>query len=569
MEQQARIRIDKNNVISEVDNRLYGSFIEHVGRAVYSGIYQPGHPAADSQGFRRDVLEYVRELTVSVTRYPGGNFVSGYNWEDGIGPKEHRPKRLDPAWFALEDNKFGLNEFCDWAKAAGTEVMMAINLGTRGAADAKNIIEYCNHPSGSLLSDLRIRHGYLEPHNIKLWCLGNEMDGSWQIGAKTASEYGRLANEASKIMKAIDYTIETVACGSSYEDMKTFGSWEDTVLSECYDNVDYISLHSYYDNSGGETQSFLAGGLQMDRYIKRVAGICDGVQARLGSSKRINLSFDEWNVWYHSKEEDWSCPRWVKAHKRLEDIYNVGDAVLVGSLLITLINNCDRVKIGCMAQLVNAIAPIMTSEKGYAWRQTIFYPFMHASRYGRGTAIRPEIESPKFSCEKFSDVPHIDGTCVFDENESVLSMFFVNRNIEDDVTAYIDLAGFGAFQVLEELRYSNGDIKAVNSSDERTNTLPEPLNETAVTKGIITIRLPRVSWNVLRVKVGIEEDLKPEIPAEPKPKPESQIEERKELSFEDIDKELRVEDAENNITGDDLDDGDSEKLELGDLEGMF
>ena len=235
---QAKIIIDKDFQVSTVDKRLYGSFIEHLGRAVYGGIYQPDSPFADEQGFRKDTLELVKALDVPVVRYPGGNFVSGFRWEDSVGPKDQRPRRLDLAWKTTEPNAFGLHEFVDWAKKANTEVMYAINLGTRGVLEAQDVVEYCNHKSGTYWSDLRIKNGVKDPFNIKLWCLGNEMDGPWQIGHKTADEYGRLANETAKVLKGIDPSIELVACGSSNSGMSTFGQWEATVLEHCYDSVD-------------------------------------------------------------------------------------------------------------------------------------------------------------------------------------------------------------------------------------------------------------------------------------------------------------------------------------------
>ena len=366
---QVKIIIDRDFQVSRVDRRLYGSFLEHLGRAVYQGVYQPDSPFADDQGFRKDTLELVRELGVPVVRYPGGNFVSGYKWEDGVGPRELRPKRIDTAWSVVETNQFGLNEFADWAKKAETDVMMAVNLGTRGIAEAMDLLEYCNLDQGTYFSELRKSHGYEKPHNIKLWCLGNEMDGPWQTGSKTAEEYGRLANEAAKVMKAMDPEIELVACGSSHSGMPTFGQWEATVLEHCYDNVDYISLHTYYNCHDGDSRTFLANNVDMDRFITDVTHICDYVKAKKHSDKTINLSFDEWNVWYHSMEQDKQIPRWSQAPHQLEDVYDFQDALLVGSMLITLLRHADRVKIACMAQLVNVIAPIMTSDTG-CWRQT-------------------------------------------------------------------------------------------------------------------------------------------------------------------------------------------------------
>src|ERR687898_151128 len=345
--QTAKITIDPNFRIGEVDPRLYGSFIEHLGRAVYGGIYEPEHPTADDLGFRQDVLDLVRELDVPIIRYPGGNFVSGYDWEDGVGPVEERPRRLDLAWRTVETNQVGTNEFAAWAERAGAEVMMAINLGTRGVDD---------------------------PHGVKVWCLGNEMDGPWQIGRKAPQEYGRLACEAAKAMKWVDPSIELVACGSSNSSMPTFAEWERTVLEHTYDHIEYLSLHTYIRNPEDDRATFLAQSLGMDAFIKSVIATCDFVKARKRSKKTINLAFDEWNVWFHSLEADKELEPWSVAPPQLEDVYTLEDALAVGCMLITLLKHADRIKIACLAQLVNVIAPIMTENGGPAWRQTIFWP---------------------------------------------------------------------------------------------------------------------------------------------------------------------------------------------------
>ena len=493
----ARITLEQANVIAKIDDRLYGSFVEHLGRAVYGGIYQPGHPAADESGFRTDVLALTRELNVPIVRYPGGNFVSGYKWEDGVGPREARPKRLERAWFALEDNQIGVNEFADWAKAADTEVMMAVNLGTRGMQAAMDLVEYCNHPSGTYWSDLRASHGYATPHGFKVWCLGNEMDGPWQIGHKTANEYARLANETAKVMRWTDGSIELVACGSSYKGMNTFGAWEDTVLSECYDNVDYLSLHSYYSNADGDTQSFLSRGLDMDAFIRQVAGIARGVKGRLSKKKDIYLSFDEWNVWYHTGLEP-TEGLWKTGARQIEDIYNMEDAVLVGSLLITLLQNTDTVKMACLAQLVNVIAPIMTEPDGGTWKQTIFYPFLHASKYGRGTALRCEIQSSVYSCASHSDVPAVDAVAVRNDKAGELTVFAVNRSVNEDMSVTLDLSGFGALAPVEHICYCHADGKAVNGPD---NCILPKIAPIRAEGEVAELRLPRVSWNVLRFRM--------------------------------------------------------------------
>jgi alpha-N-arabinofuranosidase len=364
---QAEVILDRDFEIGAADRRLFGAFVEHMGRCIYGGIFEPGHPAADERGFRRDVLALVRELGANIVRYPGGNFVSGYNWEDGVGPVEERPVRLELAWNSMETNRFGTNEFMDWCRAAGVEPMLAVNLGTRGPDAARNLVEYCNFPAGTARSDLRRRHGYDAPHAIKLWCLGNEMDGRWQMGAKTATEYGRIAAEAAKLMKWVDASIELVACGSSNPDMASFAAWEEGVLRHALPHVDYIALHSYFDKRSGDTASFLASADLMDRFIKEVAAICDSVAAQLRCERRIMICFDEWNVWYRTRD---SIRRdklaWSFAPALIEEIYNMEDALVVGGALITLLNNADRVRVACLAQLVNVIALIMTEKGGPA-----------------------------------------------------------------------------------------------------------------------------------------------------------------------------------------------------------
>jgi len=495
---QAKMIVDKHFVISEIDKRIYGSFVEHLGRCVYEGVYEPGHPTADEQGFRRDVIDLVKEIDVPIIRYPGGNFVSGYNWEDGIGPKENRPRRLELAWRTIETNEMGTNEFADWAKLVGAEVNMAVNLGTRGIDAARNLVEYCNHPSGSYWSDLRIKHGYKDPHNIKTWCLGNEMDGPWQIGHKTAHEYGRLAQETAKAMRWVDPSIELVACGSSNSRMPTFAEWEATVLDYTYDHVDYISLHQYYGNPDDDTANFVAKSLDMDQFIKSIISTADYVKAKKRSKKKMNLSFDEWNVWFHSHAADRRMDPWQIAPPQLEDVYTHEDAILVGCMLISLLKHSDRVKIACLAQLVNVIAPIMTAKGGDAWKQTIFYPYMHASKYGRGTALLPVIESPKYDSKEFTDVPYLESIAIYNEENEELTVFAVNRSLDAPLRLHLDVRSYPGLRVLEHIVLENGDPKATNTQAEPNKVAPHRGGDASVDGGGAVATLPKFSWNVIR-----------------------------------------------------------------------
>lgn len=491
---KGNIKVDLNSRISKIDPRLYGSFIEHLGRAVYQGIYEPGNSHADERGFRKDVLAAVKKLNVPIVRYPGGNFVSGYNWEDGVGPKEQRPTRLDLAWRSKETNEFGLHEFVDWAKDANTEVNLAVNLGTRGADAARNLVEYCNFPKGTYYSDLRRQNGAEKPFGIKTWCLGNEMDGPWQIGAKTAYEYGRLANETAKVMKLVDDSIELVACGSSSVELPTFGSWEETVLEESYDNIDYLSLHRYYGNQEDDLGNYLAKSLDLDQFISSVIAICDAVKARKRSKKTINLSMDEWNVWYHSNNQDKEIAPWQSAPPLLEDIYNFEDALLVGELLITLLRHADRVKIACLAQLVNVIAPIMTTEQG-VWLQSIFYPFMQVSKYGRGVALDTKVESQTYQAKSFDEVPFLESIATVDETNQEITIFAVNRSQDEALDLNVDFSELQVQKLIEATQFCGYDVKATNEDGKMK--LVDNTNVT-VDSGV-KAKLAPLSWNVIRV----------------------------------------------------------------------
>ena len=489
---KARLRIDRDFAIGKIDRRLYGSFIEHLGRAVYGGIYEPGHPAADARGFRRDVLELVRALDVPVVRYPGGNYVSSFGWEDSVGPVDLRPRRLDLAWKSLEPNTFGLREFVEWAKEAGTEPMMAINLGTRGIDAARSLVEYCNHPGGSYWSDLRREQGSAEPFGIKLWCLGNEMDGPWQVGQKTPDEYGRIAYETAKALKLFDPALELVACGSSTGTMPSFPLWEATVLDHCYDSIDYLSLHQYYGNPNDDLATFLAASRGMDRFIESVVATCDHVKAKKRSGKEMKLSFDEWNVWFHSREADAKAEPWQVGPRLLEDVYTFEDALVVGCMLNSLIRHADRVSIACLAQLVNVIAPIMTDNGGASWRQTIYWPFLYASRYGRGTSMDLRIDCPSYDNRTYGEVPYLDASAVLSEDGRSLRLFCVNRAgeaMEMDLQA----AGLDDLRVAERVELRHEDLKATNTAAAPDRVVPRSLP----VDGSGAIALAPFSWNMI------------------------------------------------------------------------
>jgi alpha-N-arabinofuranosidase len=508
------VRVGRNDVIGETDRRLFGAFVEHLGRCVYGGIFEPGHPTATEQGFRRDVLALVRELGPTIMRYPGGNFVSGYNWEDGVGPVEKRPRRMELAWLSTEPNTFGTNEFIDWCRLAGIEPMLAVNLGTRGPDEARQLVEYCNFPSGTELSDRRRAHGWEEPHGIKFWCLGNEVDGPWQMGSKTATEYGRVAAEAAKLMRLTDPTIELATVGSSGRNMPTFGEWEREVLRHTFDYAEFISLHTYFNDYAKDTAAFLASPDLMDGFIDEVTAIADAVAAELKSDRRIMLSFDEWNVWYRTRRgQARTREGWPVAPPILEEIYSMKDALVFGGACISLLNHADRVKTACLAQLVNAIAPIMTETGGPAWRQTIFYPFADFSNLGRGQVLKCEVDSPAYSATYYdprgatdlyfpvSDIPYLKVAAVYSAGTKALTLFMLNRHLEEGASVEVVADEFDHLAIERATTLHHADFDATNTKDDPERVRPAPLSTVDVTDRI-RAHLPPASWNMIRLSVG-------------------------------------------------------------------
>jgi alpha-N-arabinofuranosidase len=497
----ATVVIDPAFTIAPVRRGTFGTFVEHLGRCVYTGIFEPGHPTADENGFRGDVLALAREMGVSTVRYPGGNFVSGYNWEDGVGPVEDRPERLDLAWHSTETNAFGLHEFMTWTKAAGVEPMMAVNLGTRGLPEALDLLEYSNQRRGTARAEQRRANGADEPFGISFWCLGNEMDGPWQLGHKTAREYGRLAAETARGMRQMFPDLTLVACGSSSSGMPTFGEWEREVLEEAYDQVDMISAHAYYREQDGDLGSFLASAQDMDHFVASVVATADAVGAAKKSAKKIAISFDEWNVWYH--EDESKLPKgedWPVAPRIEEDVYTVADAVVVGNLLISLLRNSDRVHSASQAQLVNALAPIMTEPGGAAWRQTTFHPFALTARHARGEVLRVAIDAPSYENKRFGTSSLVDAVATHDAETGEVAVFAVNRATDAPTELRIDLRGVGAAELVEALTYSSDDVHWRATQEDATSVLPTPNPTARVEDGVLVVELPAVSWSVLRLR---------------------------------------------------------------------
>ena len=494
---KAVIAIDRTSVVAPIDRRIFGSFVEHLGRCVYDGIYEPTHATADEDGFRRDVVDLVRELGTTTIRYPGGNFVSGFRWEDSVGPRENRPVRRDLAWHSIETNQVGMDEFSRWLKLTGSELMLAVNLGTRGIEAALDLLEYANHPSGTALSDQRIKNGTEEPPNVRMWCLGNEMDGPWQTGYMSADDYGKIAARTAQAMKAADKDLELVVCGSSGSSMPTFGDWERTVLEHTYEHVDYISCHAYYQERNGDLGSYLASSLDMQYFIETVVATADHVGNKLRSDKKIKLSFDEWNIWYldeHKASEEVN-EEWREAPRQLEDVYSVADAVVLGNLLITLLKNHDRVASASLAQLVNVIAPIMTEPGGAAWRQTTFFPFSVTSRLARGEILNPRITVDSYTTAVHGNAPLVDSVVTVDADAA--AVFLVNRSTTQSIEVSIDATGLGATGIAEAVTLHDADAYAKNTLEDQNRVGLKVLEDAVLLNGILTVVLPPVSWSAV------------------------------------------------------------------------
>jgi alpha-N-arabinofuranosidase len=496
----ARVYVDLRRTVAPIDRNLFGSFLEHLGRAIYEGIYEPGSKLADSDGFRKDVMDEIRHLGVPIIRYPGGNFVSGYNWLDGVGPKKDRPMVLDKAWNSLNSNQFGTNEFLAWCKEVGTEPLMGLNLGTGTPEQAADLVEYCNVEKGTRWSDLRRKHGVAEPYKIQRWCLGNEMDGPWQIGHMSATQYGLKAADAARQMRYVDSSLKLVACGSSGPFMPTYLEWDREVLEQCYDHVDGLSLHRYFDNSettGGDSAQFLAMNLTMDRQIAETVAVCDLVRGHKRSPKKLWLSFDEWNVWYRARHGDAVDGKKTGAPHLLEEIYNLEDALLVGGLLNTLIRNSDRVKLACLAQLINVIAPIMTNAGGL-FRQTIYYPYSWALQFARGAALNVLVESSTYEVKGMEPVPHLDAAAAHNPVDGSVALFILNRDLQNSRDVEVVWEDQPPTRLLTSALLTGDDLKAVNSFQSPQRVAPQQFAKPTTTNNRTKFEVPARSYTMLQ-----------------------------------------------------------------------
>jgi alpha-N-arabinofuranosidase len=496
-----RVDLDTRRTLPSLDRNIFGSFLEHLGRAIYEGIYDPNSKLSDANGYRSDVLDEIRKLQVPMVRYPGGNFVSGYHWLDGVGPKQDRPKVLEKAWNSLETNQFGTNEFLAWCKLAGSEPLLAVNLGTGTPESAAALVEYCNVDKGTRWSDLRRKHGVADPYKVMNWCLGNEMDGPWQIGHMSATEYGEKAADAGRQMRYVDPNpaLNLIACGSSGPTRPTYLSWDREVLEQCYEYVNAISLHRYFDNTsetGGDSAKFLALNLSMERQIAEVSAVCDYVQGIKRSPKKLWLSFDEWNVWYRARSGSAMDGDRKEAPHLLEEIYNLEDALLVGGLINSLLRNSARVRVGCLAQLVNVIAPIMTNSGGL-YRQTIFYPYSWALHYARGSALEVLVEpGPSYEVPGYGQVPYIDVAGTFSGDDGVLSVFVLNRDLAKAHQLELNWESKAGGRLLSSFVLTGTDLKAVNGFDKPDRVVPQAADKPVTSGNSTKLEVPPRSYSL-------------------------------------------------------------------------
>jgi alpha-L-arabinofuranosidase len=499
-DQSVQIFIDSRRTIAPLDRNLFGSFLEQLGRAIYEGIYDPGSKLSDRNGFRKDVLQEIHKLGVPIIRYPGGNFVSGYNWLDGVGPAQDRPRVLDKAWDAMNSNQFGTNEFMTWCKAVGTQPLMGLNLGTGTPAEAAALVEYCNVDKGTKWSDLRRKHGYPEPYNVKNWCIGNEMDGPWQIGHITATEYGMRAQDTARQMRYVDKSVQLIACGSSGPFMPTYLEWDREVLEQCYDYVDGLSLHRYLgnnDETGGQSSKFVAMNLSMDRQIGETLAVCDLVRGHKRSPKKLWLSFDEWNVWYRARSGAAVDGNRQEAPHLLEEVYNLEDALLVGGMLNTLLRNADRVKIACLAQLVNVIAPIMTNKNGL-FRQTIYYPYSWALQYAQGRVLNVLVDSPTYDVAGMDAAPYIDAAATVSPEDGKTALFILNRDLAKARQIEVVWEDNPRSRVIVSQVLTGDDLKAVNGFDAPERVKPQALDKPSTANGRTKFEVPPRSYTVVQ-----------------------------------------------------------------------
>ena len=490
--QEARIKIDTDRKVGSIDKKIYGNFTEHLGRCIEGGIFEENSPLSDANGFRRDVMKAAEDLRVSFLRWPGGNFSSNYNWRDGIGPRDQRPARLEMAWGTVEDNRFGTHEFLTYCDAIKTEPYLCANFGTGSWDEAQQWVEYCNRPAETTTAKLREKNGRKEPWKVQYWGLGNEMDGPWQMGHRSAEDYGKFALEGAKLMKWTDPTIKLIAAGSSnFRPGADWTGWNRTVLEYLKHHANYLSLHTYVGNPENNYEEFMASSLELTERTKIAEGI---IRAALSDTKdrKMYIAWDEWNVWYRERGGNKE-----KGRRILEEHYNLEDALVVATFLNVFVNNAHIVKIANMAQLVNVIAPIFTNEKGL-FLQTIYYPLQLFATNSSGDALELFTEGPTYASKQSAATPYLDVSAAFDQGTLVLNV--VNRSHDQLLPASFELEDkqfAGTFEVAE---VNGPDIKSENNFDNAPVKTTRNSVETHGTR--LRYSFPPHSYTMLKGKIA-------------------------------------------------------------------
>jgi alpha-N-arabinofuranosidase len=494
---KAQVLLDTHRTIAPISPLLFGGFAEHMGRCVYEGIYDPKSPQADSRGLRKDVMDALRDQGYSIIRYPGGNFLSGYNWLDGVGPKQQRPRRRELAWQSLETNQFGTNEFMEFCAALNAAPMLAVNMGTGTIQSASDLVEYCNAPVGTYWSDLRASHGFQAPHNVRYWCVGNEMDGPWQMGHLDAAAYGNKALEAAKLMKMQDPAIQTVLCGSSSIGMSTFPEWDRTALEIAWENIDFHSLHYYAGNPDGDTASYLASAVLFERFVDTLDGTLRYVKAKLRSKHDVHLSWDEWQVWYKGDPVQGG---WTEAPHLAEEIYNLEDALVVAQWLNVFLRKSRVLKLACVAQIVNTISWLQTRGTGLL-KQPSYYAFKLVSTLARGDALEAFVKAPVLETKRYGAVPVLDVSASYDSNSQQGAIFLVNRNPAESVETEIVWQDGNSVRIDKAWQLAGGDPKETNTWESPNRLAANPIPAPAVNAGRATLHLPPLSFTVLATRI--------------------------------------------------------------------
>ncbi|HET6427426.1 MAG TPA: alpha-L-arabinofuranosidase C-terminal domain-containing protein [Phycisphaerae bacterium] len=470
--------------IAPVDERIFGGFLEHIGRAVYGGVFDPAGAHADESGFRRDVCDALGRLGMTAMRYPGGNFASGYHWLDGVGPADRRPTVRDLSWQSVETNRFGTDEFLALCRRMAWTGMLTVNLGTGTPEEARNWAEYCNCPAGTRYADLRAANGHPDPHAVKLWCLGNEMDGPWQLGHVPADVYAVRAQQAAKMIKDVDRTVELVVCGSCGTTMPTYMEWDRVALEAMGDLADYLSIHRYVGNRNDDTADYLAVTGSIDRQIEQADAVCRYVQARRRSAKRAYVCFDEWNVWYKNHQTDGAGQ---VAPPLLEEVYNLEDALVVAGFLHSFLRHADVLKIANLAQIVNVIAPLITRGDELLIQPT-FHAFEMISARRRGVSLRLAVEGPAYESPSYGPTPILDAAAVLDGDR--LNVFATNRSLDEDAEVEIDVADRDVTSLESAEILTGPDPKAANSFDRPDAVAPAAFDDVAIKNGKARVKLP-------------------------------------------------------------------------------